>query len=123
MSGIVNESADARSKTIGQNFRCRAWVNFNGDGTLAIRDSGNISSVTDRGTGIYTVNINTAFANANYAVVCMTGGETGSSQNVGASIENVNSSLPTTSAIPIVVRIRNTSSDVNSAFVSIACFS
>src|SRR6056300_295252 len=37
-------------------YGCRAWVNFNGSGTLAIRSSGNVSSVTDNGTGDYTVN-------------------------------------------------------------------
>ena len=49
-------------------FACRAWVNFNGQGTVAIRDSGNVSSITDNGTGTYTVNFTTAFADANYAV-------------------------------------------------------
>ena len=46
----------------------KAWVNFNGTGTLAIRDSFNVSSVTDVGTGQYGVNIQTAMANANYSV-------------------------------------------------------
>ena len=51
--------------------RAKAWVNFNGTGTVAIRDSFNISSITDVGTGKYGVNINTAMANANYNV-CVT---------------------------------------------------
>ena len=68
MSGIIDQSADARSKTIGQNFRCRAWVNFDGTGTVAINGSGNVSSITDNGTGDYTVNFTTAMADANYAV-------------------------------------------------------
>ena len=67
MSGLLESSADARSKTIGQNFRCRAWVNFNGGGTVAIRDSGNVSSITDNGTGNYTVNFTTAMPDTNYA--------------------------------------------------------
>lgn len=50
-------------------FLCRAWVNFNGTGTVAIRASGNVSSITDNGTGDYTVNFTTALADANYAVV------------------------------------------------------
>jgi len=50
---------------------CKAWVNFNGTGTVAIRDSFNVSSITDVGTGKYGVNINTAMANANYNV-CVT---------------------------------------------------
>lgn len=47
---------------------CRAWVNFNGTGTVAIRASFNVSSITDNGTGDYTVNFTNAFADANYAV-------------------------------------------------------
>ena len=47
---------------------CRAWVNFNGTGTVAIRASYNVSSITDRGTGDYTVNFTTAMPDANYAV-------------------------------------------------------
>jgi len=68
MSGIVDQSANARSKTIGQNFRVRAWVNFDGTGTIAIRDSGNISGLTDNGTGDYTVNFTTDMPDTNYAV-------------------------------------------------------
>jgi len=50
-------------------YGARAWVNFNGTGTVAIRASGNVSSITDDGTGIYTVNFTTAMPNTNYAVV------------------------------------------------------
>jgi hypothetical protein len=49
-------------------YGCRAWVNFNGTGTIAIRGSGNVSSITDGGTGQYTVNFTTAMPDANYAV-------------------------------------------------------
>ena len=49
-------------------YTCRAWVNFNGTGTVAIRASGNVSSITDNGTGNYTVNFTTAMPDANYAV-------------------------------------------------------
>jgi hypothetical protein len=48
-------------------YACRAWVNFNGTGTVAIRASGNVSSITDNGTGNYTVNFTTAMQDANYA--------------------------------------------------------
>ena len=49
-------------------YACRAWVNFNGTGTVAIRASGNVSSITDNGTGDYTVNFITPMENANYAI-------------------------------------------------------
>ena len=47
-------------------YLCRAWVNFNGTGTVAIRASGNVTSITDNGTGDYTVNFTTAMTDANY---------------------------------------------------------
>lgn len=47
-------------------YACRAWVNFNGTGTVAIRASGNVSSITDNGVGLYTVNFTTAMPDANY---------------------------------------------------------
>jgi hypothetical protein len=48
-------------------YSARAWVNFNGTGTVAIRASGNVTSITDGGTGIYTVNFTTAMPDGNYA--------------------------------------------------------
>lgn len=50
-------------------YGCRAWVNFNGTGTVAIRSSGNVSSITDNGTGAYTVNFTTAMPDTNYSSV------------------------------------------------------
>ncbi len=50
-------------------YGCRAWVNFNGTGTVAIRGSGNVTSITDNGTGDYTVNFTNAMPNANYSAV------------------------------------------------------
>lgn len=47
---------------------CRAWVNFNGTGTVAIRASFNVSSITDNGTGDYTINFTNAMPDANYSV-------------------------------------------------------
>jgi hypothetical protein len=49
-------------------YGCRAWVNFNGTGTVAIRASGNVSSITDNGVGDYTVNFTTAMPDANYSM-------------------------------------------------------
>lgn len=46
----------------------KAWVNFNGQGTVAIRDAFNVTSITDNGTGLYTLNFTTAMPTANYSV-------------------------------------------------------
>jgi hypothetical protein len=48
-------------------YACRAWVNFDGSGVVAIRESGNVSSITDNGTGYYSVNFTTAMLDNNYA--------------------------------------------------------
>lgn len=51
------------------NGSAKAWVNFNGTGTVAIRASFNVSSITDNGTGQYTVNFTSAMADTNYATI------------------------------------------------------
>lgn len=67
----VLEAADAAEAAnapgSAPRFSCRAWVNFNGTGTVAIRASGNVSSITDLGVGDYAVNFTTAMSDANYA--------------------------------------------------------
>jgi hypothetical protein len=59
--------------TLHNGYLCRAWVNFNGSGTVAIRASGNVSSITDNGTGDYTVNFTTAMLDTDYSVQITTG--------------------------------------------------
>jgi hypothetical protein len=68
--GSVNPSTNVE----GINYSCRAWVNFNGTGTVAIRASGNVTSITDNNTGDYTVNFTTALTDANYSAVGCAGG-------------------------------------------------
>lgn len=58
-------------------YGCRAWVNFNGDGTIAIRASAGVTSLTDNGTGQYTINLSFTMPDSNYAVV----GSAGSTNN------------------------------------------
>ena len=68
---IVNSSADGvdvGTGGINQARISKAWVNFNGSGTVAIRDSYNVSSITDNGTGDYSVVFSTAMTNANYCM-------------------------------------------------------
>jgi hypothetical protein len=80
-------------------YACRAWVNFNGSGTVAIRASGNVSSITDNGAGDYTVNFTTAMPDANYAAV-VTGTITfGSFYGVGA-IDGA--SAPSTTSVRVI---------------------
>jgi hypothetical protein len=73
-------------------YGCRAWVNFNGTGTVAIRNSGNVSSITDNGTGNYTVNITTALTDANAAPVASGQRFGGSVSRAGGVYANMSSS-------------------------------
>ena len=66
MSGNINFNGWINDDG-SENYKCRAWVNFNGTGTVAIRASGNVSSITDHGTGNYTVNFSTSMPDANYS--------------------------------------------------------
>jgi hypothetical protein len=59
-------------------YGARAWVNFNGTGTVAITASGNVSSITDNGTGDYTLNFTTAMPDGNYSFAGSGGNATGS---------------------------------------------
>lgn len=64
-------------------YACRAWVVFNGTGTVSIRGSANVSSVTDQGTGKYKVNFTTAMANVDYSAHITNGGTTAISASRG----------------------------------------
>ena len=63
--------ADSESTDVTNviNGSAKAWVNFNGTGTVAIRASFNVTSITDNGTGNYTVNFTNAMVDANYSTV------------------------------------------------------
>jgi hypothetical protein len=63
--------------SVATSYGCRAWVNFNGTGTVAIRASGNVSSITDNATGAYTINFTNAMPDANYSAGQATGDGTG----------------------------------------------
>jgi len=68
MSGNINFNGWINDDG-SENYKCRAWVNFNGQGTVAIRASGNVSSITDLGVGQYQINLTTAMLDANYVQV------------------------------------------------------
>jgi hypothetical protein len=98
-------------------YGCRAWVNFNGIGPVAIRASGNVSSITDNGVGDYTVNFTTAMPDDNYAVAGSAGNSAGGPTYVVSSHYLTE---PTTSSIRIaVIRLGGGSSDVTQVSTSI----
>jgi len=97
-------------------YGCRAWVNFNGTGTVAIRDSGNVSSITDHTTGSYTINFATSMPDANYcAVPACRYDNTGYGGDAGVAY------LETASGVRILTYGRDTANvyDMQSVFVAI----
>lgn len=77
-------------------YGAQAWVNFNGTGVVAIRDSKNVSSITDNATGDYTVNFTTALANANYSILQTNARSAGAVASI-----NDTGAAPTTTAMRI----------------------
>lgn len=107
-NGIV-QTADGsgvmKLQSNGVTTNALAWVNFNGSGTVAIRASYNVSSITDNGTGDYTVNFTNALSDANYCIIGSTG-----LNAAGVSLNGPNNgSTPLTSS----VRISTSTSSAN----------
>jgi hypothetical protein len=104
---------------------CRAWVNFNGTGTVAIRASFNVTSITDNGTGDYTVNFTNAMPDANYSITGTTSMLFGVNYNGAVSINSVNStaaeSAPTTTSFRLAVR-NSSASAIDVAYFNAAVF-
>lgn len=103
-------------------YGCRAWVNFNGTGTIAIRSSGNVSSITDGGAGLYTINFTNAMPDASYVI-------SGTAQNdgsgTGALVLNGGSgaaSVLTTSAAPLRLMTTNNNGLYDSTVVMCSVF-
>jgi hypothetical protein len=105
---ITGDDIAANAVTLGklgtteQSQLCKAWVNFNGSGTVAIRASFNVSSITDNGVGDYTVNLTTALADANYA--CISTG----SQQAGVTDLAWSRALPVTASTASVYSFART---------------
>lgn len=100
-----------------------AWVNFNGTGTVAIRDSYNVASVTDNGTGDYTLNFTTPYSNANYAVVtgvqqAGTGGSTNANFNMTIKV----GATPTVNSVSVVTGPPSTGTVVDVPIASVVVF-
>ena len=94
-------------------YGARAWVNFNGTGTVAIRASGNVSSITDNNTGDYTVNFTTAMPDANYSLVVTS---TFGSSNGFLGV------APTTTAARVNSFTPSTGAALDSAFMCVSVF-
>jgi hypothetical protein len=102
-------------------YGCRAWVNFNGTGTVAIRASGNVTSITDNGTGDYTVNFTNALPDANYSATALL--DNTASNSGSAMYAATQTGTFATSSIRILSRNAGaTGSPSDSASVCVAIF-
>lgn len=99
----------------------RAWVNFNGTGTVSVRSSFNVVNVTDNGTGAYTVNFTTAMADADYAVLATSGDGASTNYRV-VQVSDV--TAPTTSAVRVQTLTQNSGNPqaLDHSRVSVAIF-
>jgi uncharacterized protein (AIM24 family) len=103
-------------------YGCRAWVNFNGTGTVAIRASGNVSSITDNGTGDYTVNFTTAMPDGFWAgsgIAQLTINGSGR-ENMFVALRRENNLSTTTARLSI--QASDTATATDAALVSVAIF-
>ena len=105
---------------------CKAWVNFNGTGTVAIRASYNVSSITDNGVGDYTVNFTTAMVDANYAVMFGTTNlNTTANHDFALAIHGLYQSTPTnktSTALRIDSGTITTANNTDGAELNVAIF-
>lgn len=94
----------------------QAWVNFDGTGSVSIRDDYNVSSITDNGLGDYTVNFSVTMTNANYAISTAT---TNLGATNSATCTHKQGTTPTTTAITVTTRGGGAAFDSNRVFVKI----
>jgi len=104
------QSTGGGAATLTKQHAAKAWINLNGTGTIAARDSFNLSSLTDNGTGLYTKSFTSSFGNANYTTCCSGG-------NTDTALINVSqpqaATAPTTSSIKFnVTYVNGTNFDV-----------
>lgn len=101
-----------------EQYLAKAWVNFNGTGTVAIRASGNVSSITDHGTGDYTVNFTNFMVDANYSTLV-----TGNNGNLAVTFQGVRdaSAVPTSSAVRLYTA-NSGGASLDIAYVNVAIF-
>jgi hypothetical protein len=117
----INASAGITLAKLSGVNDAKAWVNFNGTGTPAIRASFNVTSITDNGTASYTINFTTAMPDINYSVAgcCYNPGDPSSIITPNGDTSGVEVA-PTTTAFRFSTIQRNGSlSDVKYAYISI----
>ena len=119
---------DSNGTEVGQ--FCRAWVNFNGQNTVAIRDSFNVSAITDNNVGWYSVNFTNSTANNNYCTVVSASTNSGYAAGTGTGtpvagiMVDYTSLYNTTSKVDVRVGLgaNGLGSDLAAVSVNVAVF-
>jgi hypothetical protein len=111
LSNVAGTASTAIENAI--NGSAKAWVNFNGTGTVAINSAYSVTSVTDNGVGTYTVNFLSSFADTNYAVC-------GSASNNASSAFGFNPSTKFNGGITVITRDTASGSTVDLSSISVA---
>ena len=93
----ISDAAGTGPVTLTKQSAAKAWLNFNGTGTIAARDSFNVASLVDNGSGNYSVNFSNSFSNANYSVTQAGGYQAGSAAFSIVTYNHNSGALPTTS--------------------------
>jgi hypothetical protein len=116
----LSDGTNSTSATNCIQGSAKAWVNFNGTGTVAIRASYNVSSITDNGTGDYTINFTNAFSDTNYVALgtCNINLVGNNSRLVSAPV----SQAPTTSSIRITTTVSSSTAMEDMQFVYVSVF-
>ena len=124
----LQDTAGGNSSTSAEiyNGRAKAWVNFNGTGTVAIRDDYNVNTVTDNGTGDYRVNFSSSVGTTNYctvASVCSNGSTNGAVNSVDIySRDNTNVVTPDTTSYYLYVYHDNNSVAQDAVYICATTF-
>ena len=122
---VDNFGPSAGGTTYSARGIAKAWVNFNGTGTVAVRDSDNLSSITDNTTGDYSINVTNAFSAADYSV---TGDTTLRATNTGTLTFNIMRGMvggvpdivtPTASSVRVGMAQQSASNNSDAAYVCV----
>ena len=112
----VSDTAGTGPVTLTKQMPLRAWVNFNGTGTIAARDSLNLSSLTDHSAGNYEITYTNAWNAVTYSFTGTSGKDASGSRSTGGITFDDFSSTPSTTAHRIASRNKDSLSDVDCAF-------
>jgi uncharacterized protein YfiM (DUF2279 family) len=108
---VDNFGPSAGGTTYSARGIAKAWVNFNGQGTIAARDSENVSSLTDNATGEYTINLSNAFGAGDYSA-------SGMASN---GSQNVSNAQPSAGSFSFTVYIASSGTKYDSTITLVSC--